>query len=239
MRRMNDVTYAKVPITAVLPPSFGKRIPQLEVWDSSSNRLLNTRGTDHPNYVSPHPWNINFKHLWNYLFNTESQQLRSEAMKAQLSVACELWLDIPPHGTRFVRKGGGMCGFLLRPSDSDKFSSRGYWANRCSSILIQKSLKWNAISVTSVLTHTGDRDMLDVASLNPPLSLHYYAKFRHLATYQEKRHRQRLMLSFRGASHSLIWIPRLPGPRCGLHLPSLTSEPSPFCALHSGQMIIS
>jgi len=117
-------------------------------------------------------------------------------MKAQLPVACELWLDIPPHGTRFMRKGGGMCSFLLKPSDSDKFSSRGCWANRCSSILIQKSSRWNTISVTSVLTHTGDRDMLDVASLNPLLSLHYYTKFRHLATYQEKRHRQRLKLLF-------------------------------------------
>lgn len=51
----NDVTYIKVPITIVLPPSFGKQIPQLEVLDSSSNRLLNTRGTDHPNYVNPYP----------------------------------------------------------------------------------------------------------------------------------------------------------------------------------------
>ena len=160
-------------------------------------------------------------------------------MKTQLLVACELWLDIPLRGTRFMRKGGGAYSFLLKPSDSDKFSSKGCWANRCSSILIKTSSKWNEISVISVLTHTGGRDMLDIATLNPFLSPHYYTKFRHLATYQEKWHRQRLKLSFRGASHSLIWIPRIPGPTCGLHLPSLTTKPSSFCVLHFGQMIIS
>lgn len=47
-------------------------------------------------------------------------------MKTQLLVACELWLDIPLRRIRFMRKGGGAYSFLLKLSDSDKFSSKGY-----------------------------------------------------------------------------------------------------------------
>ena len=81
--------------------------------------------------------------------------------------------------------------------------------------------------------------MLDVASLNPLLSLYDYTKFRHLATYQEKRHRQRLKLLFQecftlsNLDSKTPWAHLWPTP------PSLTSKPSPFCALHFGQMIIS